>query len=68
MLLLDRNTCVCEMVESTKLQHSLLSHHLKTLSDMGFVTSSKNGQHNIYSLVESKRKIVEEIMDIIENN
>ena len=66
-LLLERDTCVCEMVDETKLKHSLISHHLKTLIDMGFVKNTRNGQHIIYNLVEEKRKATNEIMDLIES-
>lgn len=67
-LLLERDTCVCEMVKALDLKHSLLSHHLKKLLDMEYLTFNKNGQHVIYTLEKSKRKLVQELIDVIKNN
>ena len=64
-LLLEKETCVCEMVTKTDLKHNLISHHLKTLVDIGFITNRRNGQHVMYNLLESKKPMVVKIMDMI---
>lgn len=64
-LILQEETCVCQMVEKLGLKHNLISHHLKTLMDMGFLISRRKGQHITYRLVESKRNTVIEIMKLI---
>lgn len=64
-LLLGGQTCVCEMVKLTGLKHNLISHHLKTLSELGYITSAKNGQHVLYSLESSKRARVENVIELL---
>lgn len=63
-LLLQDDTCVCQMVQRLQLKHNLISHHLKKLMELGYVKSTRNGQHIIYSLLDAKRKIVAEILHI----
>jgi len=62
LLLYKQDTCVCEMVEELNLKHNLISHHLKTLQDMGYITSRRNGQHIMYSLCQSKRESVRNLL------
>ena len=64
LLLYKQDTCVCEMVEKLNLKHSLISHHLKTLQDMGYIKSKRNGQHIMYSLHEPKRISVKNLLQI----
>lgn len=64
-LLLEEETCVCQMVNVLKLKHNLISHHLKVLSDMGFIISRRKGQHITYRVVEKKRNLILEIMKLI---
>ena len=65
LLLYRKDTCVCQMVKQLDLKHNLISHHLKTLQDMGYISSTKNGQHVIYHLEESKRDIVKNLFSIL---
>jgi len=67
LLLYRKDTCVCQMVKQLDLKHNLISHHLKTLQDMGYISSTKNGQHVIYHLEESKRDIVKNLFSILRN-
>lgn len=64
-LLLEKETCVCQMVNTLNLKHNLISHHLKVLSDMGFIISRRKGQHITYRVVEDKRNLILEIMKLI---
>ena len=64
-LLLEDDTCVCQMVEKLDLKHNLVSHHLKTLLDLSYITNRKNGQHRIYHLKNSKRDTVESLFKIL---
>lgn len=64
-LLLEDDTCVCQMVEKLDLKHNLVSHHLKTLLDLSYITNRKNGQHRIYHLENSKRDTVESLFKIL---
>ena len=63
--LAKEDTCVCKMVDMLGMKHNLISHHLKTLLDLGFITSNRNGQHIIYSLVNDKKDIVNELLKLI---
>jgi ArsR family transcriptional regulator len=67
LLLYQKDTCVCQMVKQLDLKHNLISHHLKTLQDMGYISSTKNGQHVIYHLEESKRDIIKNLFSILRN-
>ena len=51
-LLYKEDTCVCQMVEKLDMKHNLISHHLKTLLDMGYLKSNRKGQHIMYNLVD----------------
>jgi len=67
LLLYQKDTCVCQMVKQLNLKHNLISHHLKTLQDMNYISSTKNGKHVIYHLEESKRDIVKNLFSILRN-
>ncbi|MHC1716348.1 MAG: ArsR/SmtB family transcription factor [Candidatus Dojkabacteria bacterium] len=64
-LLYKKDTCVCQMVKKLELKHNLISHHLKTLQDMGYISSTKNGQHVMYHLKESKKNIVKNLFKLL---
>ena len=63
-LIYKKDTCVCQMVKKLELKHNLISHHLKTLQDMGYISSTKNGQHVMYHLEESKKNIVKNLYSV----
>lgn len=64
-MLYQKDTCACEIVKQTKLQNNLISHHLKVLSDMGYIEGKRNGKHIMYNLKPSKRPIVKEVFNLI---
>ncbi len=64
-LLQKGETCVCEIVEKTHLKNNLVSHHLKVLSDLGYVDSSKQGLHNLYTLKKSKINNINNLFQFI---
>jgi len=64
-VLYKKDTCVCQMVKKLDMKHNLISHHLKTLLDMGFLKSTRNGQHIMYNLVENKKEMVSELLKFI---
>lgn len=64
-LLLKEDTCACQIVKKLNLKNNLISHHLKTLQDMGYISSTKNGTHVIYKLNDSKRKTVKILFNIL---
>ena len=42
--------CVCDIWENLELSQNLVSHHLKTLKDLGLVKSKKQGLKIFYSI------------------
>jgi DNA-binding transcriptional ArsR family regulator len=46
----DRDSSVTELVATTSLGQTLVSHHLKTLRDNGLVVATPVGRSNVYSL------------------
>jgi len=40
-VLLKDDACVCKMVEILEMKHSLMSHHLKELVDMGYLVERR---------------------------
>jgi len=47
----DREACVCDLQEPLGLSQPTVSHHLKVLTDAGFLTRSKRGTWAYYALV-----------------
>ena len=45
---LDREACVCELMEVFGMAQSRLSHHLITLRDAGLLQDEKRGKWNYY--------------------
>lgn len=49
-LLAAGERCVCELTEAMGLAQPLLSHHLKTLREAGFIRARKEGRWSYYRL------------------
>lgn len=47
----DREACVCDLTEPLGLSQPTVSHHLKVLTDAGFLTRDKRGAWAYYALV-----------------
>ncbi len=47
----DCEACVCDLTETLGLAQPTVSHHLKVLTDAGFLTRSKRGTWAYYRLV-----------------
>ena len=46
----DSEACVCDLTDSLGLSQPTVSHHLKVLTDAGFLTRSKRGTWAYYRL------------------
>ena len=46
-----QEACVCDLTEPLNINQPTVSHHLKVLTDAGFVTRSKRGTWAYYKLV-----------------
>jgi ArsR family transcriptional regulator len=49
----DGTRCACALAEVVSVSPSLLSHHLKTLRDVGLITGERRGRWIDYSLAPS---------------
>lgn len=49
-LLVEREHCVCELIEELKLSQSTVSHHLKVLKHAGLLNERQRGTWKYYSL------------------
>ena len=47
----DSEACVCDLTDALRLSQPTVSHHLKVLSEAGFLTRSKRGTWAYYRLV-----------------
>jgi ArsR family transcriptional regulator len=47
----DQEACVCDLTEPLGLSQPTVSHHLKVLTEAGFLTRSKRGTWAYYRLV-----------------
>lgn len=65
-LLTGGERCVCDVVDHMKIPQPLLSHHLKTLREAGFVTARKEGRWTYYRLdperLEACRCVLEDAL------
>jgi ArsR family transcriptional regulator len=50
-LLAGGELCVCDLTASIDIPQPLLSHHLRTLREAGFIRARKEGRWSYYSLV-----------------
>lgn len=54
-ILLQKDACVCHLVEILQTTQPNISQHMRKLKDAGFVKENKKGQWNYYSLqIEDK--------------
>ncbi len=49
-LLLEREHCVCELIDKLNLSQSTVSHHVKILKQAGLLNERRRGTWNYYSL------------------
>ncbi|WP_438353984.1 metalloregulator ArsR/SmtB family transcription factor [Microbacterium sp. CJ88] len=47
----DREACVCDLIDPVGLSQPTVSHHLKVLTEAGFLSRSKRGTWVYYGLV-----------------
>ena len=64
-LILEKDLTVNEVSGQLNLEQSLVSHHLKTLKDHGFVESKTDGKSRVYS---ANKETVRPLMDIMRSH
>jgi len=63
--LLERDMCVNEIVKSTGIGQSNVSHHLICLSNCGFVKVKRRGKERVYSINDDVKPIIKSMLDHI---
>lgn len=57
-----QEACVCDLTEPVGLAQPTVSHHLKVLTDAGFLARSKRGTWAYYQLIPSALERVAEVV------
>lgn len=60
----QQEACVCDLIEPVGLSQPTVSHHLKVLTEAGFLTRSKRGTWAYYRLVPSALERVAQLVAI----
>ena len=63
-ILNKKQHCVCELLNHIQISQSLLSHHLKSLKDIGIVDYEKRGLRVYYSLTDEGKHITNLVFNI----
>ena len=65
-LLLEREICVCEMLEIIQLSESQISRNLKMLAEAGFLKRSRDGKCIVYAIDrENGNRRCQAILDLL---
>jgi ArsR family transcriptional regulator len=62
-MLSRREMCACEIHGPLGIPQNLASHHLKTLREVGLVTTRRDGRMIIYSINRKKLKTISRMLD-----
>ncbi len=54
-LVLERECCVCEVMQALEISQSKASRHLSALNDAGFLNQRKEGLWSLYSMDEDMK-------------
>jgi len=63
--LLEHDMCVNEIVKSTGIEQSNVSHHLICLSKCGFVKVKRRGKERVYSINNNVKPIIKSMLNHI---
>lgn len=64
--LCNENVCGCNLVEELSIPKNLVSYHIKTLREKGYIEEVKCGKNKKYKITAKKLDKVEEILKILE--
>ncbi len=56
------DVCGCDLIDKLKIRKDLLSYHIKSLRDRGFIEEIKCGVKKKYSITKNKNEIVKNIL------
>ncbi|HOX41511.1 MAG TPA: winged helix-turn-helix domain-containing protein [bacterium] len=58
--------CGCDLIEKLAIPKNLLSYHIRTLRENGFIEEARCGQRKTYRIPENKSSKVRQILEIVE--
>ena len=64
-ILKDGEKCACKLLEAINITQPTLSHHMKTLLDIGIVNGRKEGKWMYYSISEEGLEKAQEYLDYL---
>lgn len=59
--------CACELIEGLDLSQPTISHHMKTLQNVGLVSGRREGKWMHYSIQKKRVEETKEFLDYITN-
>jgi len=62
-LLIGKEMCVCDIMDSFQVSQPTISHHLRTLKQAGLVRDKKEGKWIYYSLDSETFKVLERFFE-----
>ena len=64
-LLLERECCVCEVIQALDISQSTASRSLGALYDAGFLEVRRVGQRSYYSIIDGPHDFYLELVDVV---
>lgn len=70
VMLMEREHCVCELMDQLSVSQSTVSHHLKIMKESGLVNERSMGKWNYYSInrdgfVRNKKLVEEKVFQAV---
>lgn len=62
----EMNLCACDLVEKLDIPKSLLSYHIKSLRNVGFIEEVRCGRFRQYQVCKGRIKEIKQILELIE--
>lgn len=62
----DDFLCGCDLIDKLDIQKNLLSYHIKTLEELGYIQENRCGRRKRYSIAPESADKVKRILDLIE--
>ncbi|MBN1501791.1 MAG: winged helix-turn-helix transcriptional regulator [Spirochaetes bacterium] len=65
LITVNKELCVCEIVDSLKIQTYTISKHIKELKNAGILKESRRGKFIFYSLILNEDNFSENVINLI---
>jgi DNA-binding transcriptional ArsR family regulator len=61
-----KDVCACNLVDNLGMPKNLLSYHIKTLREAGFIEEVKCGRFKNYCISKNKINRIKQILELVE--